>query len=272
MNQTLKQQLVDVLRSLGLLTTVERAYLTLAAGKFSGDDDAFRREHPEFVAPPQALIYETFGPVALGGYWAGGLSHARCIASLIEKHSSRPDRILEWGCGTARMLSHMTSFLPESQLFGTDYNDKAITWCKATFGNISFTKNNLHPPLSFADEYFDVIYGLSVLTHLSASVQSMWISELRRVLRANGCLILTTIGKQQSARVLLPRERSQLMRDGFVTRSRVMDGSRCFVSYHRPDYAKDHLFGDFQLLEYIPDGATEIQQDVWVLRKPANDT
>ncbi|WP_293680907.1 class I SAM-dependent methyltransferase [uncultured Phenylobacterium sp.] len=56
----------------------------------------------------------------------------------------------------------------------------------------AFEVNGHQPPLPYADQTFDLVYALSVFTHLPQDHQFAWLDELRRVLKP-GRLLLTTI-------------------------------------------------------------------------------
>src|ERR1043165_8053538 len=49
-------------------------------------------------------------------------------------------------------------------------------------------------PLPYKDQMFDLIYSLSVFTHLSENHASQWLSEMNRVLKPGGILIITIHG------------------------------------------------------------------------------
>jgi ubiquinone/menaquinone biosynthesis C-methylase UbiE len=55
-----------------------------------------------------------------------------------------------------------------------------------------FEVNGLAPPLAYEANHFDFIYALSVFTHLPESLQTAWMSELARVLKPGGYLLMTT--------------------------------------------------------------------------------
>lgn len=213
-------------------------------------------------------MHDAYASVSFRSYWEGGQYLAHWLADLIREHHPTPERVLEWGCGPARILRHLPELLPKgTQFFGTDYNHESISWCTRTIKNIRFVDNELSPPLPFPGQHFDLIYAVSVLTHLSVAQQDTWMKELRRVLRPNGCLILTTNG-EQTAKILLPKEFARFQKEGVVIRGEVQEGKRCFLSYNHPAYAKDHLFLGLQVCEHIPGlpGAAATEQDIWILK------
>lgn len=264
----LKQRGTDFLRRMGMLEPVDRLRLCWFAARNFRSNASFCRAHPEFVPPPLAVMHDAYGSVSYCLYWQGGKLLSGYLANLILKHCPRPNRILEWGCGPARILRHLPALLPdEAQFFGTDFNQRTIDWCQRTFRGPTFRTNDLSPPLSFPDRSFDVVFAVSVLTHLSLEQQHAWLQELCRILVPGGSLILTTHG-QRFAKVLLPAEYADFQRAGYVVRSGVQEGKLRYLSFHHPRYAAARLFAGLEICEHIT-GCPVTDQDVWVLRNPA---
>lgn len=101
-------------------------------------------------------------------------------------------RILEWGCGCGRMTRHALE--AGYDVWGVDINADAVAWMKENLSPHRFQQCDILPPLAFPDASFDCIYGGSVITHLSVDLQFRWITELRRVLKPGGLLLLTFAG------------------------------------------------------------------------------
>jgi SAM-dependent methyltransferase len=59
---------------------------------------------------------------------------------------------------------------------------------------MSFVVNDPEPPLSFAPETFDLVYALSVLTHIDHNWAG-WLLELHRVLVPGGLLVATIMSE-----------------------------------------------------------------------------
>src|SRR3546814_2338282 len=79
--------------------------------------------------------------------------------------------------------------------------------------------SDLTPPLAFADESFDLVYALSVFTHIPLELQRDWLDELRRVLVPGGYL-LCTVTDDAATRQLQAEDKEQLERDGALTLGR----------------------------------------------------
>lgn len=101
--------------------------------------------------------------------------------------------VLDWGCGCGRIARHLAPHLGE-RFFGCDIDSDNISWCSANLPG-SYKPSLLSPPLPYVDNSFDVIYGVSVFTHLRAPWELRWLEELHRVLRPGGVILMTIHGQ-----------------------------------------------------------------------------
>jgi cyclopropane fatty-acyl-phospholipid synthase-like methyltransferase len=99
--------------------------------------------------------------------------------------------VLDFGCGCGRTLRWLIQRFPEVQWHGVDVDSEAIGWCRANISAAKLVCGSPLPPLPFADGSLDMIYAISVFTHLSEDFQRVWIAELERVLRPGGVLLLS---------------------------------------------------------------------------------
>ena len=130
-----------------------------------------------------------------------------------------------------------------------------------------FERNTLAPPLDFDDESFDLVYALSVFTHLTAELQLAWRDELLRVLRPGGLLLLTTHGRSYVPR-LDADERARFERGELVVRWGDVPGTNLCSAYHPERYLRDTFAQGFAFLELEPEGARgNPTQDLVLLRK-----
>jgi ubiquinone/menaquinone biosynthesis C-methylase UbiE len=72
--------------------------------------------------------------------------------------------------------------------------------------------------MPFADNRFQLVFGFSVLTHIDAAHQRSWLTEMHRVLSANGILLVTTHGRAYENK-LAAAEKKWLEENGIVTQS-----------------------------------------------------
>jgi SAM-dependent methyltransferase len=103
-------------------------------------------------------------------------------------------QVLDFGCGAGRTLRH---FLPEAdrdEFWGCDVDKPSIDWMRRELcPPLHVLHNDPAPPLPFEDRKFDLIWAVSVFTHL-ADTWSAWMVELHRILAPDGVLIATFMG------------------------------------------------------------------------------
>jgi SAM-dependent methyltransferase len=215
---------------------------------------------PDWQPNPYLYLYSGYKTLL---YWLAVLEHYYVnLRSL--------GAILEFGCGTGRLLRHFRCF-DRVRLVGTDVNLECIEWCKDNLPGVEFYCNDLKPPLSFAeDESFDLIYALSVFTHIPLNLQTPWLKEINRILRPEGIFLCTVLGNFHQQIVLNSEDRAQLNQQGNLTLtsessqatfSTKIGGSGWDIFQTRAEVIR-HFGSVFHILDYIP-GA----QDLLVLQK-----
>jgi SAM-dependent methyltransferase len=126
------------------------------------------------------------------------------------------------------------------------------------------------PPSPFAGEAFDLVYGISVLTHLNEEMQFSWLSELSRITRPGGFLLLTVHGRNHHAQ--LPKEAQRALADKgfhFHAESTLTEGLPDFyrTAYHTPDYIQREWSRFFEIVELRERGLSD-WQDLILCRRP----
>jgi SAM-dependent methyltransferase len=102
--------------------------------------------------------------------------------------------VLDFGCGCGR-LTRLLSLRPDKwSTHGCDVNASHVRWCQDHLPTVRTQKVGSRPPSSYRDAQFDLVYSISVFTHLPSSVANDWLREIHRVLRPGGLFILTTHG------------------------------------------------------------------------------
>jgi SAM-dependent methyltransferase len=263
----MKQKLVFALRRLHLLSFADYIKFTASYFQHLKKNRTFLREHPEVVLPPAYILFESFGKMDYPSWYTESRESAEYYISLIRKHINLKNaRICEWGCGPARLLRHFVSLLRDEnpELYGTDYNLKTIAWCSVHIPGIRFSSNRLLPPLEYPDAFFDVVYCVSVFTHLSREAQKLWLEECMRVIKPGGIFLMTVHGDTCS-RKLLPDETDEYHESGCVIRGKVKEGKRVFTAYNSPDYMRNVFLAGREIVEHIEGRGT--LQDIWIVRK-----
>lgn len=110
-------------------------------------------------------------------------------------------RVLDFGCGNGRTLTHFQEEAKLAEIWGVDVNKEALApfeknLCPPMHAHLS----NIHPPLPFEDSSFDLIWAISVWTHLTDNALP-WLAEMHRILKPGGLFIPTYMGESHSERL-----------------------------------------------------------------------
>jgi SAM-dependent methyltransferase len=98
----------------------------------------------------------------------------------------------------------------DGHFYGSDIDEEAISWCRSNIsGTAAFDTNGFWPPLQYSDNFFDLVYSVSIFTHLPEEMQNAWLSEPRRVTKPGGYLLLTVQGSDLFPSEHLPREAAE---------------------------------------------------------------
>ena len=159
------------------------------------EDDALRSFVPPF--PPAELRKITAAPHLEEFLWTG-LADMERIITLYETvdgftYPKRPV-VLDFGCGCGRMVRFLANCANSWIVHACEVNPRHVQWCQDNLENASTSQCNPLPPLPYQDQSFDLVYCISVFTHLPESRAFAWLSEMARVLVHNGILIITTHG------------------------------------------------------------------------------
>ncbi|WP_117585816.1 MULTISPECIES: hypothetical protein [unclassified Chryseobacterium] len=96
-----------LLRYLKLIYLADKLRFLLAKNKNAKRNREFQMLHPDFVFPPDYLMYESFH-LDYKSYYNSGASSADFLINLYKKFSNVIDpKILDWGCGPARVVRHI---------------------------------------------------------------------------------------------------------------------------------------------------------------------
>lgn len=219
--------------------------------------------------PPDYLMYESF-QLDYKKYYEDSRQTAIWLKNHFAKYIQlEQKRVLDWGCGPARIVRHLPEVINNGcSFYGTDYNEKSIAWCSSNIPDVSFNLNKLEAKLPYEADFFDVIYGISIFTHLAEAMHYDWFKELYRVLRPGGILFLTTQGA--NFKVKLDGSEKARFEDGkLVVRGKVKEGHRTFSAFQPKEFMLQ-LFSEMKVLEHIEldyDKGKVVPQDIWIVRK-----
>ena len=146
--------------------------------------------------PPKALMKRVGASKDLeveSRYVQSGQSLKSTLVELLgPEWSWEGRRVLDFGCGSGRLLGYFLDEARLAEFHGSDIDEEMVSWVrKHLCPPIADVRlNREQPPLDYPDDYFDLVTALSVFTHI-ADGWSDWLLEIRRVLKPGGLLIAT---------------------------------------------------------------------------------
>jgi ubiquinone/menaquinone biosynthesis C-methylase UbiE len=265
----IKGQLSNLLRELGFIYFTDWIWFYIQRYKNRKVNEDFKKKHPDIKLPPDYLIYESF-QINYHKYFIESIDTAKWLISYFQKYTQLKDKkILDWGCGPGRIIRHLPILIGNScDYFGTDYNKSSIDWCSKNLKGINFNNNSLHAQLPYADNFFDIIYGISIFTHLSEQQHYEWYSELYRILKSGGIMFLTTHGDNFKVK-LTDYELKRYDRNELVIRGKTKEGHRTYSAFHPRGFILK-MFNNVEILEHVellPEKGKWLPQDIWIIKK-----
>ncbi len=206
--------------------------------------------------PPPGLLVRVAGSPDVRWFLEGGELARRSITDALGRQGVAPgdvDAVLDFGCGCGRVARHWPE-VTGAVVTGVDYNPELVAWCQRNLPFGAFAVNDLAPPLACAGGSFDLVYALSVFTHLPEDLQHAWIDELARVLRPGGYLLLTVHGERYRPE-LTDAERAAFDRGELVVRHATVAGTNRCTTFHPPGYVRERMQRGMALVEHVPEGA-----------------
>lgn len=140
-----------------------------------------------FAELPEDLVVKVNGSRDEGLFIHVG----RCVVQVLEKEVGelwkRRD-MLDFGCGLGRVLKPLMERAPYANLVGFDIDAAMLEGCRRLLddGRLRLVSSSSELP----DQSFDLIFAISVFTHLNSSFDH-WLGEIDRLLRPGGLALLT---------------------------------------------------------------------------------
>jgi SAM-dependent methyltransferase len=104
-------------------------------------------------------------------------------------------RVLDFGCGAGRTLRHFLTEAQAGDFWGSDIDAPSIAWLQQNLcPPLQAMQNSTDPPLGLEHGTFDLIWALSVFTHLTDN-SLPWLAELHALLKPGGLLLATYMGR-----------------------------------------------------------------------------
>jgi SAM-dependent methyltransferase len=217
--------------------------------------------------PPPELATRVFG---LGGWGdpvaayeeIGAQTRAALLDLLPDDWSFAGRRVLDFGCGAGRTLRQFLAEAEEGELWGADIDAPSIEWLQRSLcPPLHAWRCAPAPPLGLPVASFDLIWTISVFTHLTETSLS-WLRELHRLLAPGGLLIATYMGRWNSP--FAAGEPWDEDRIGMNVVSHNPDWEAGGPSVLMSDWwVREHWGRAFEILDIAP----EVHGQTWVLMR-----
>jgi SAM-dependent methyltransferase len=181
-------------------------------------------------------------------------------------------RVLDFGCGSGRVLRHFLTEAsePGTEFWGCDIDGPSIAWLNAHLSPpLHCFQNRLDPPLELDSERFDLIWATSVFTHIDSNWAD-WLVEMHRMLVPGGLLIASWLGEGVWEAMLGEPYRPD---EVGMTMLRHWDVGGSWV-FHSEWWLREHWGRGFDVVAVTPppraaDGTTQVTHSYITLRKRA---
>lgn len=154
---------------------------------------------PVLPLPPATLAARVGSAAGPGGSLDPFLTIGAAVRTELDRMlgpewSWEGKRVLDFGCGVGRVLRHFAREAPRTEFVGCDIDEPSIAWVQRHLcPPFQAFVNPETPPLALPDQSFDLVYAISVFTHISDS-WSAWLLDMHRILKPGGVLIATVLG------------------------------------------------------------------------------
>ena len=232
----------------------------------------FIRDRDPYLPPPR-LRFKVAGSPDRGDYLSNGRQLMRDIETALNRlgHNIRDFKdILDFGCGCGRTLRWLADRPSGCNLYGSDVDGEAIGWCRQHLDFASFSRNPPLPPTDYKPGSFDLIYLISVFTHLNEEYQLRWLEELERLTRPGGVVLISVHGPYVAGMKLSEEQLDRVRGKGIFFLSdafwKLYFPNFYQTCFHTPEYIRQTWSKFFDVADYIERGVGN-WHDLVVLRK-----
>lgn len=223
-------------------------------------DDIYRffENHPQSLNP-------------LRDYLADGWRTMSELVLLLEdvgRPLLRNTSVLEFASGHGRFTRHLVKALGADRVVVSDVVVDAVAFARETFGVEGFVSAAVPEQMQWSQKH-DLVFVLSLFSHLPHSSWSRWLQRIYETLAPGGVLVFTTHGAEA-----VRKQGVLLNADGYFfapsSESSAIDGQEYGTAFTSEAYVRaciaEHLSGA-KLLKFAPRQFWH-HQDAWVLEKP----
>jgi SAM-dependent methyltransferase len=209
--------------------------------------------------PPGELRQRVIGDERNYNAEYGRITRDELVSKLPSDWEWEGKRVLDLGCGTGRVLRHFHAEAALAEFHGCDIHAPTLEWLRANIDMpVKLFLAPEDPPLPVPDRQYDLIFALSVFTHIT-DTWADWLLEIRRVLSDDGVFICTFQGSGMSDQLRIAPwyEEWSDSRFGMNVLNAGLPWAQGGPSvWHAPWWIRAHWGRAFEIEELSPDGFT----------------
>jgi SAM-dependent methyltransferase len=183
-------------------------------------------------------------------------------------------RVLDFGCGAGKVIRHFSPETEVAEFTGCDIHAPSIEWLQRNLSPpFNFFRCAEEPPLPQPDGYFDLIYAMSVYTHLTDR-WAEWLLEHHRVLAPDGLLLASFLGEGMIEPLIGEKWDENKIGMNSLWAGKAWDAGGP-ITFHSPWWLRAHWGRAFEVVRIVPHTGNESAEGhglILLRRKPVQLT
>ena len=123
------------------------------------------------------------------------LQAGEAVLKLVNSKFPLKGKILDYGTGKGYLVGHLLEAYPKEEIYSCDFTDSLVEEVDKKYKSNSAFKGcelltNL--PSTYPDNYFDVVFLIETIEHLTDNYLHGTFIEINRILKPGGALVVTT--------------------------------------------------------------------------------
>ncbi len=196
------------------------------------------------------------------------LAELMLLLEQVDQPLTRCQSVLEFASGHGRFTRHLVKALGAERVAVSDVVADAVDFSRQAFGVQAFASQPQPEAVQWPQQY-DLVFVLSLFSHLPRSSWSRWLAKLWESVAPGGLLVFTTHGTEAARRV-----NAALDDTGYFfaasSESNAIDAQEYGTTFTDEHFVRTQiasLMGEGAVARFAPVWFWH-HQDAWVLRKP----
>lgn len=201
---------------------------------------------------------------AVGMYFEDGRLSADMFASLIAEYGAR--NVLEFASGYGRVTRHMKHSSPLTEVTACDIHPQANEFVRDRIG-MKAVQSSATPEELDAGSDFDMVFALSLFSHLPAHTWTRWLKACVQTVKPGGHVAFTTHGRVSARLQSLNLSSSALLYKEMSDQPDI-DLSQYGSSYVAPKYVFGQIqsIGNARIVDFL-EAYWWAHQDLYVIQR-----